>query len=62
MVGNQSLFVVSCMSIDNIVFHMIHPKKWQGKKLHMIATLMMHTAQKVQGNEEGECNCSICQM
>jgi hypothetical protein len=39
---------------------MIHPEKWQGKRFHMIATLLMPTAHKVQGNEEGECNCSIC--
>jgi hypothetical protein len=52
---------MSCMLIDKTLFHMIHPKKWQGKKFHMIATLMVHTAQKVQGNE-GECNYSICQM
>ena len=28
-------------------------KKWQGNRFHMIATLLMPTAHKVQGNEEG---------
>jgi hypothetical protein len=32
------------------------------KQIPYDSNLAIHTAQKVQGNEEGECNYSICHM